>query len=1052
MNLNDFQQFLTNFQQNDNEIIQKSTEIYQLALSENISGIITLHFQNILSFASPNLVAMSIILLKRAFIPNDSSNLLNGLKEETIGFISTTLPDLFLNENLTPHLFSLLVDTASLIATFLMKKNYMLDFIPKLVKIVKMMSPIFSPPAMNCIVQCNNYNPLVNFELKEDGHIIISLGDVYSIIEIALTNGFSIDFTISALRMLFSFYNQMKQLSEFAPAISEIYSKLPSEQLIIALSDLSIFLEENDNVIYFAQTLPILMQSLLSIVTNNNNGDNNSIRIQTIVINIFTRLAKHFDVEFNPFLIEVTKSVLIASCHFPEEASDDIDSNAPYSDLAIFILSEIFSSRTTYPSLVLTFAKEMIQRNEWNCRRSGISAIHKLLLSCETGLDTYLDDILSIIKDHFTDPNYICRFYSFCALSELCESYSIFLNQYAQILIPLIVSILKAENSHEVKVIELKSIESICKYSSSESILPMAQPLIGELLPQIQDPETTPIEQLTILKCISTITLATGINFDQFYPSSMGWLKTAMSQISPGTENLIRIETIKTIPLIGRTVDLQLFQVDAVEFMNSLLQNDFSTIGEDEKKSILFAMKEMSEILPREIFFQFLPLIFNLLGTTISTEFEEEVFPLTYDMSSLTDRIKTASRDSNSIVTYSRSQLSLYSDCIDVMIKLIETLKEITIPFIRPISKVVAKFIGFSSYPPLQISSIRLYNSLINLYREHDAQVLSLFLPYVKKILFPIVSNLLQNSTNIIRECFDLLANAIGDQFNEDFLILVNNIFIQLRLKRNMTIQKGQTENAPDLLLLDELEISIENFVKILLQKFPQNMIQFYPELLHSRCLIFNLLFMTDLYQVSLSNSSNIIDLSQLINLIFESINSSRMNLSYAAFISLSKIIQVIPIDQNLITQSIDKIILIFHEYEEDEDNSTQKAVDGAIITLSAIIKIAYGKIDLSSIIQVWFKQMPILLDSSDSNIAFEVLCILVNDKNPQVLNSSSISQLLHCCSAAIKKKNISNEIRNQIIFITKELCTNDELHDLVQEAVSSLNVEDRKHIQNVII
>lgn len=1062
MDLNEFQEILTNLQQNDDDIVQRSTEFYCTALQEYPSEIIVLHLQNILSFSSTNLVAMSIILLKRAFM-NSEFEILSFIDEETINFISEVLPKLFENENLTPYLFSLLVDTSSFIATEIMRLSKMLDFIPKLVKMVKILSPTLSPPAIDCIVQCNNYNSLINFQ-SDTEYDLISLNDVYLIASTALTNDFSIDFTISSIRMLFSFYidnAQTPQFIEFAQAISEIYPIIPENELSIALSDLYMFCKHS--YLYFSETLPSLVTGLLAILENYNDNDENHMHIQTIVINIFILLAKSYDLKFKEYLSDVTAAVMIVSCNFQEDlVSDEVDLNAPFSDEAIFFLSEIFSSRTEYQSLVIKLSQEMIQREEWNCRRSALSAIYQLSLSCETGLDSYFDDILEMIKESFSDPNWTCRYYSFKSFSELCETYSLFVNQYIQSFVPLIISISKAEDNHQAKVAELESLESICSNISPESIISMSESVIEELLPEIESSDATPMEQLMIIKCISKIALSTQTKFDQFYSESMNWLKSAIEQIHPGEEDPILIQTIRTIPLVGKTVDLELFFDDAIEFLNLLLQSDFTIFGQNEKTSILFAIQEMSEILPQEAYNQFLPPIFNLLEQILSEEFETEEFPYSFDISSLSDRISIPMRNQNVIISYSRTQLDLNIECINVMIKLIENLKEVVIPFVRPISKIVSTFIQFAYYARLQSASLKLFDSLIILYRERDEYLLSQFLPFVRNTLFPVVSNLFANPVSILIEIFDILAHSMDDcQFNGSFTSYLITILQQLQIKRMDVYNKSQqpdeeqdfsvNENSPDLVALDDLEVSVERFAKTLLGLFTENMIQYSPILLHFECDIFHILYMTDLYIMMIECENNLIDIEQLLGIIFDSINSPRLSLNSTAFISLSKIIQIITPDPSLIQQSIDKIAETIQQYEEDENELPHKVIDGALIALAAIFKASYGKADFDDLISTWFKEMPVLLDDPDSNVAFEVLHTFFMDKNPQVFNPNSMTHLLRCCSVAIRMKKISDEIKEQIILLLKEVFSVEEMIDIIQEAIASLTVEDRKSIQNVI-
>lgn len=1060
MDLDEFQKLIANLEQNDTEIVQQVTGFFESALSENPSGIIMLLLQNILSFKNNFQESMSIILLKRFFV-SGGSDFISRIDQDTIDFMSNNLPKLFENEELTPYLFTLLVDASSFIVSNLMQQDKMLNFIPSLVKIVKSLSPTLSPPALNCIVQCNNYaastndSSLINFQTNVDTYQLISLEDVYLTIATALTNDFSLDFTIAALRMLFSFFidgEKTPQLGEFAEAVSEVYSSIPEQNLALALSDLYVFVDHTWN--YFSETLPALISTLLSIVEKNNGNSENGQQIQTNVINIFVCFAKNIGIEFKPFLNDVVASVFIASCNISEESmlDDDIESNEPYSDVAIYYLSEIFSSRTEYQTLVIKLAQEMIQREEWNCRRSALSSIYQLLLSCDTGLESYFKDIMSMAQEHLSDPNHLCRYYSFKSISELSESYSLFVCQYVQTLVPLIIAVFKAEIHHQTKIAELECLESICSNVPSESISPVAQSITDELLPQIEDSDADPMEQLMIIKCISEISLSTQVNSEEFYSESIGWLKAAIDQIQPGNEDPIRIQAIKTIPLVGRTVNLEQFGDDGIGFLNLLLGDAFTKSKENEKSSILYFIQEMSEILPRDAFNQFIAPIFDQLDKIVSAEFDVEELPFSCDISSLSDKIAIPLRSENIVMAYSRAQLDLNKTCIEVIISLTENLKELVIPFVKQISKTVSGFIKAAYCPPLQSATLNLYDSLIVLYREFDPPLLSLFLGYIRKILFSDVSNIFANPISVLCETFDLLSHSLeGSQFDGNFTaLLLNFLYQQIPIKRERTASKSANENSPELISLDELEISIENFAQVLLEQFTQNMVEFSPILLHSQCNIFHVLYSTDLYLVMKDSESNLVDLGQLINTIFESLNSTRMNLAYASFISLSKIIQSFSVDAEFIQQSIEKVSNAIQQYEDDEDDLLRKVIDGALIALSAIFKAADEKTDLSSIIPIWFQHMPVLLDDPNSNIAYDVFCIFFKERNPKIFKEDSIAHLLEICSIAIGMKKISTEIKEQLIVLLKELFSDEEMSSFIQEAISTLSIKDRKNIQSV--
>ncbi|OHT06024.1 hypothetical protein TRFO_05661 [Tritrichomonas foetus] len=1040
MELHDFQALLNNTQTNDTEIVQQTTELYQNLLNQNVSGIIILHIQNILSFANPNIVALSIILLKKIFQPQNAE-LITQINSQALDLIEATLPKFFENPNFTPVHFQLIEDMASLVATKMISHHRMMNFIPHLVTIIKLMNPILSPHAINCVVQCNNYASLIDSNL-------ISSEDVFAIIATVLGNDSPIDFILAALRMLFSFFvdfNKTPQLHEFSPVVSQIYSTITEECLPIALSDLYIFCSHS--YLYFKESLPILITSLLSIVTGNHR-----IHVKSIAIDTFICLARGFCLEFNPFLNDVTAAIMLVSCFFDESNICDSEIEDPYSDDAIFHLSEIFSSRTMYPLLVIKIATDMIQKEEWQFRRAAISAIEKLIMSCETGLDSYIKEIVNLIVPRFADPNPICRCYAYRAFTQLCSQYIYDIiaeiDQLGDLLQDIILAS-KNEDFNPTKISALEAFEVFCDSCPPETMRAFAEPSIQQILPIIQNQNSSPNEQIIVICCVAKIANSTEINFEPFYQSSISWLKTALGHIPIGQDNSVRIQTIKIFPYIGKIVPLNVFLQDGLEFLQYLLTCEFSQEGDNEKLAILTAFSESAEILAN--YFQpFLPAVMNLISSIISSELEIERYSISFDVSSLTDRVIVPSREENTIITYSRAQLTLIIHCFDTLSSLSESLQQLVIPFMVPISKIAARYISFSQHSPMQSSCIHFLRSLISLYRKFDSQLLNLYLPFIRKTLYPTITNAFVNSALVLCECIDLFTDAIENaEFDGSITVLLQLLMTQMTIQRQRILSKGSHENSHDLLLIDELELSLERFTCFLLKKFQANMMEITPIFMSMGSELFKMLYMTDVLLLTQQG-----DLPTLIQMINISLNSTRLNLNYASFISLSRIIRNIEnIDPSIFQQTINRALAMIEQYDEDEDNAAHKVIDSALIALSAVFKATYGKIDLSEAISKWFEQMPIStkIDSFDANIAYETLCFLVETKNPIVFNSESLTKLLKCFGTALLNKSILEECHARVIALLKSIFATTELHDLIQQAICELSLPVRRIIKHVI-
>lgn len=1032
MNLDEFQALLFNLRQNDNQIRQQATEIYNKFMLENPSGLIFMHIQNITTSKSEPLIAMSIILLKVLFKFNDG-NLLNFVNEEVFSLIDTTFPTLFENTQFTPYIFSQLADTISYIAKVLIPRQYLLTFVPHLFQIIQSGPQLLWIPSMSCITQCNNYIPLVN-------NSIISFEAVFALLAATLQSD-NFELISAALRILYSFYlnnESCSELSGFASSLTQLYTQIPEPNQNSTFSDLYLFCTQSSN--FFASVLTDFIASLLSI--------KGGPQVQMIIVDIFVCLAKSFDVSFNPFLRNVTTAILLASVNFDENEidEDDIELSAPSSDVAIFHFSELFSNRTEYPNVVIKLVSDMIQNLEWTYRRSALSALYELLLSCNTNLEAYCNDIFQLLLPCLADQHHICRYYAFRALIYLAESYMFYIEEHASNLFELILTVVYSEIYYPTKIVELKALSAICTSTKSAILTPLSGSIIEKIIPLLQSPNVQPLEQLIVIECIATVAVSSRIDFQPFYQDSINCLKTALTQIQSQEKNSIRIQAIKAYPLIGKCVPSEVFIKDAIDFIEFVIQSNFNGWCDDEKIVVLSTLDKLIHILPKDVYTQYLSTLLEIFCNFLLSDFDTEELPIFIDVSSLTDKVTVVLQAANMTIAYSRSQLQFFAKCTETLKNHIEIFNVLDSPLIYHISKIAIKFVSFSAYPLLQIMAIELLQSLFVIFSKNDKANCAEYVKFINEQLINVLSLFFSNSSLVISAIFDFLSVINDNELSllEMIFNLTTQYLAHIHVKRQEISEKGAGENSSKLVLLNQIEISIERCAKIFLVNIDERIVTF---LLQSPCHVFRLLFMTDLFNKA--PESGFVKPELLFMSIEHSLDSDDCIVAYAAFISLARLILNQKVEQGFMHASIEKAVLFINQYDDDENDSIHQVIDGALISMAAFFSMFPESDIVGQILPLWFKEMPITYDSPDANIAYDLLIHFAAQKHPIIFNPQSIAHLLKVYFSVIMGHQVRNEIKEFMKDHIHNLMTTEETRAIIEDAFLEIGIDVRDYIKN---
>lgn len=1003
-------------------------EVYERMKEQNVSAVVALHLANILSFVDPNLTAMSMILLKHIYQNNE---LRSRVDSNTCELVCKQLPVLFRDERLTKHLLEIFVDACAIIVPFHLENGLMYDFLTMLMELIQSPDTVKAALARDCLAQLHGVAP--QCVQMEQEFIANAIGT-------GLTSLEDPSLTFASLRLLFEFYVNPTVtpnfVSVFAEPVSVIYRSIPQELLPVPLNDLYRFCLNKYH--FFQHVLGNLVETLVMFIGGDVTEQISIFAIETVIC-----LAKNYDAQFTQFLQPVTAAIMAASCRVDEQSI--LEENFPFADDAIFHLSEIFSEKTMYPSVVVKMAKEMVSKPEWQCKRAALVAVHRLISSCGDSLETEFDDLCQIICSWMKDPNPILRMNAYSAFCRLCSLQPVLLGSISDSFLNVTMSTLKEENVPRVRLTELKALDEFCKNCPSTTLAPASEHLIGlllELLKQSLEPQ----EQIAAIRCITSISTSTQCPFEQFYAVFMPLLKEIYSSRRPGNDDPTRIRVLQAIPVIFMAVPPAVYEGAALEFLNNILAIGFDELGDEEKLETLDVLDKMADLSP-ELFAQVLPFVTRILNSILSSDLTTENLPLTCNVSQITDRVWKQLPKENCIICYHRAELQFVIKSMETLENMVLKFPEAIAPMVVDLYASLIRFITFDAYPPLQRESIQLLKALIPVYRILGGEILQEYLTLLQQHLINALT--LPFTTTVRRASIDAFTELISTVAELQIQIpdllapviaAVNVIIVQSTMRRRYIMERQNQSgvNSTDMLAEDDFDYALALFARCCLKYFTNETFPSAGPWLSMSADLFRMLLLAEL----LTAKPDPQGFSRMTDLILESMNSESMNRIRFAFIIFARFAS--KFTPEIARTVIEAAIGTIARFEDDEDYCTHLAIDGALVAIAAAIQANF--LTDMQILGDWLSQLPMVSDFEEANIAYEAVLKLILEKNPIIMGEGALTKLLRIAGTVVRQKCISDAVKNGFREFVRGLPLT-----AVQNSLLELSIQERLEIQRMI-
>lgn len=1028
----------------DKNYLAAAQQEYDNLLETDVSQVIQLHYIILEECEDQILQKLSATLLTKIFQKLTDDDLAE-LSPFINNVVQTRTILLFQNEDSSIELMDLISYLAATIAIRYIRNGEMLNFLPSLVVVAKTLHPILAPAAINCIEQIVSQVPTDIEKISTELIQALVTGIEQEVSEVFLFYGLNLLYTI--ILSLHPRINLSEYSAIITPAVNDLIGTIYLHKALLRLSS---FVQRRGT--FFGDNLQHIVNLLANMISNEeiDNGP------RIVSMDILTTVAKATGAAFIQFLEIVFTALLMA---LDSDLSEDyVEDSVPNTDLIDSIdstfqsLVSIFSQKNQLQSLAFHCIEAAINSDEWQCRRSGLSFLGKVIHVLHNSLESHLDPIASSVFEHFTDSSPAVRIAAYDTFAEASVSFSPHIEQnYHADVMGTLISAINNESVASTKNAAIKALSRFCENCTPDILEKYSADLMRQLVATVESQQ--PQQQILIMKCVSYLCEESQESFSQYYTYFIQWLKEIIeTKVSDHELVLLKAMAIQNYPIIGEAIDKETFIPDAQELLDTLLEEDWEQMSDEEFDAVQSAIREIAYYIP-EFFTNYVPPVLNNLMKIISHDLKPSRSDAHGESASACEVLSIDNPD----ITYDKHQLNTIKEAILTVNAILEENPTETLDFSLQIGEICYKICTYSFFPDVQNAAIGCFIRLLSNFIKEESEgtedfairlqatVISLLLP---QVINPVVTiNLLELLIDTIDALSQLEYNCSSVVQHIAEIALMQ---FQASVQRRNDLSENETcngENATEYLHEDDLIFSLGLAVRCCFRNFPDVTLKLVPELSKINDPIFQLMLRTDAVCV---RDTSVQEISQLVQMILENASVNRMNVIRVAYICFANLVNsakiTLPNELQAISQNA--VALIRH-FLNEEDETALLAIDGACVALASIFR-TQDEID-PEILQLWFDQLPLEKTMEESEIVIEFLIERVMAEDPIILQDDNMERLLTVLSTAAIDPKLSHEVQIKAALCVKSLSRVDQFKNSFEIAHYSLDTEKRIAVQRCL-
>lgn len=311
-----------------------------------------------------------------------------------------------------------------------------------------------------------------------------------------------------------------------------------------------------------------------------------------------------------------------------DDDDDDEFSNSELGQEALDRLAIKLGGKAILPVGFQLIAEYLNNKESWVHRHAALLAISQIGEGCQKEILEKLDIVAEMALSHFQDPHLRVRYAAVHCIGQMCTDFAPTIQEtlHHQI-VPKLIAAMDDTSQPRVQSHAAAAIINFCEEADSELIQLYMEPLLTRLNNLLHSPQKLIQEQA--VTAVASVADTAGVKFQPYYDSFMPKLKKVL-EAAAGQRNLSRLrgKVMECVSMIGFAVGRDMFEKDAADVMNVLVQTQKASLDPDDPQSY-YLMQAYARICRclKEKFIPYLAYVMPGLLEAASTQPQIEASP-----------------------------------------------------------------------------------------------------------------------------------------------------------------------------------------------------------------------------------------------------------------------------------------------------------------------------------------------------------------------------------------------------------------------------------------
>ena len=403
-----------------------------------------------------------------------------------------------------------------------------------------------------------------------------------------------------------------------------------------------------------------------------------------------------------------------------EDEEDTEITNYDVGEEALDRLAIALGGKTVVPVLFERI-QVLIKSENWKHRHAALMAISQSGEGCEAEMRAMLEQIITMVAGHFTDPHPRVRWAAINTVGQMCTDFGPKLQEdLHQIVLPALIRTMD-DGCNRVQAHAAASIINFCEHCSRPTLKLYLGDLLTKLMGLLQRNVRRVIEQA--VTAIASVADVAEEDFRPYYASFMPGLKALISQ--PGNDKALRMmrgKAMECVSLIGVAVGKEAFGADAKEVMDLMIAAQQSEVLDSDDPQISYFLQASGRICKclGEHFAHYLPHLIPPLLKSAQTDPELNVADANDD-----DEEEEADEGLESVtvnihgqghkrITIRTSALEEKATACAMLCTYAQEMKEGFLPYIQQVANVLVPLIKFQYMDDVRTGAMSAMPELLN--------------------------------------------------------------------------------------------------------------------------------------------------------------------------------------------------------------------------------------------------------------------------------------------------------------------------------------------------